>query len=38
MAETILSTRQKQIMDREIRIVFAGGKREKVGWMGVWGW
>ena len=36
MAQTFLSTRSKEIMDMECRLVVAGGMREEVGWMGVW--
>ena len=34
MAQMILSTKQKQIMDMESRLVFAGGRGKGMGWMG----
>ena len=34
MAQMILSTKQKQIMDMESRLVVANGRGEGVGWTG----
>ena len=40
MTQMVLSTKQKQIMDMERRLVFARGGGEVVrrGWAGFWGW
>ena len=38
MAQMILSTKQKQIMDMESRLVVAGGERREWDGQGVWGW
>ena len=37
MAQMILSTNQKQIMDMESRLIFARGKREEKGMDGEFG-
>jgi len=38
MAQMVLSTKQKEIVDMESRFVVAGEEREGVGWMGSLGW
>lgn len=37
MAQMLLSTKQKYIMAKESRLVVPGGREERVGWTGSWG-
>ena len=38
MTQMIISTKQKQIIAKESRLVVARGEERGVKWLGVWGW